>query len=79
YILLAWVGVRTDKVKKEVVLKRPGWQELPAIQNNRFPIMQEELYCRPSPRLLEGAIKLAQMIHPDIYHDLTLPSWVSKI
>lgn len=79
YILLAWVGIRTDKVKKEVVLKRPGWQELPAIQNNRFPIMEEELYCRPSPRLLEGALKLAQMIHPDTYHDLTLPSWVSKI
>lgn len=79
YILLAWVGVRTDKVKKEVVLKRPGWKELSAIKNNRFTIMEEELYCRPSPRLLEGAFKLAKMIHPDTYHHLTLPSWVSGI
>ncbi|MCZ2259719.1 cobalamin-binding protein [Sporosarcina sp. G11-34] len=79
YILLAWVGVRTDKVKKEVVLKRPGWKELSAIQNNRFPIMEEELYCRPSPRLLEGALKLGKMIHPDVYEDLSLPEWVVTI
>jgi len=79
YILLAWVGVRSDKVKKEVVLKRPGWTELPAIKNNRFPIMEEELYCRPSPRLLEGALKLGKMIHPDVYDDLLLPDWVVTI
>lgn len=79
YILLAWVGVRTDKIKKEVVLKRPGWKELSAIQNDLFPIMEEELYCRPSPRLLEGALKLGKMIHPKIYQNLTLPNWVSKI
>lgn len=79
YILLAWVGVRTDKVKKEVVLKRPGWTELSAIKNNRFPIMEEELYCRPSPRLLEGALKLGKMIHPDVYEDLSLPNWVMTV
>ena len=32
YILLAWVGVRNEKVKKEVVLKRPGWKELAAVK-----------------------------------------------
>ena len=35
--------------------------------------MEEELYCRPSPRLLEGALKLGKMIHPEIYDDLELP------
>lgn len=79
YILLAWVGVRSDKVKKEVVLKRPGWTELAAIKNNRFPIMEEELYCRPSPRLLEGALKLGKMIHPKTFNDLVLPTWVATI
>ena len=79
YILLAWVGIRSDKVKKEVVLKRPGWKELSAIKNDRFPIMEEELYCRPSPRLLEGALKLGNMIHPEIYKDLNLPNWVVTV
>ena len=76
YILLAWVGVRTEKVKKEVVLKRPGWKELTAVKKDRFSIMEEELYCRPSPRLLEGALKLGKMIHPEIYDDLELPEWI---
>ncbi|MDS9471767.1 cobalamin-binding protein [Sporosarcina pasteurii] len=79
YILLAWVGVRTEKVNKEVVLKRPGWKNLSAIQNNYFTIMEEELYCRPSPRLLEGALKLGKYIHPEIYADLELPAWVTTV
>ena len=79
YILLAWVGVRPEKVNKNVVLKRPGWRELPAITNNQFPVMEEELYCRPSPRLLEGALKLGKMIHPDIYNDLQLPKWITTV
>ena len=78
YILLAWVGVRTEKVKKEVVLKRPGWKELTAVKEGRFTIMEEELYCRPSPRLLEGALKLGKMIHPEVYDDLELPAWISN-
>ena len=36
YILLAWVGVRTAKVNKEVILKRPGWKDLPAMTNVSF-------------------------------------------
>lgn len=76
YILLAWVGVRINKVKKEVVLKRPGWNELEAVRSERLSIMEEELYCRPSPRLLEGALKLAKMIHPEVYADLQLPAWI---
>lgn len=79
FILLAWVGVRINKVKKEVVLKRPGWKELDAVKSDRFSVMEEELYCRPSPRLLEGALKLAKMIHPEIYADLELPKWVRNV
>ncbi|KXH84030.1 cobalamin-binding protein [Sporosarcina sp. HYO08] len=71
YILLAWVGVQIEKVKTEVVLKRPGWQDLKAVKNGRIAIMEEELYCRPSPRLLEGALKLGKMLHPEIYTDLS--------
>ncbi len=78
YILLAWVGVRSDKVKTDVVLKRPGWIELDAVKNSRLAKMEEELYCRPSPRLLEGALKLGNMIHPEIYADLKLPNWITN-
>lgn len=63
YICVAWVGVRKQKVKKELIINRPGWQELEAVRNDRILILEEELYCRPSPRLLDGLEKLHHLIH----------------
>lgn len=63
YICVAWVGVRTQKVKKELITSRPGWEELDAVKNDRILILEEELYCRPSPRLLDGLEKLHHLIH----------------
>jgi iron complex transport system substrate-binding protein len=76
YIFLAWVGVRLDKVNTKVVEKRPGFDGLTDEQKSHLYIMEEELYCRPSPRLLEGALKLSNILHPDIYGDLELPLWI---
>ncbi|WP_409251844.1 cobalamin-binding protein [Bacillus sp. SCS-153A] len=67
YICLAWVGVRREKVNPKVVTKRTGWNNLEAVINNRILILEEELYCRPSPRLLQGALKLGKILHPDQY------------
>lgn len=77
YVLLAWVGVRPDKVKPEIVLKRPGWREMKGTLEGRMHVMEEELYCRPSPRLLEGALKLGKLLHPDLFSDLECPEWMN--
>ncbi|WP_226678786.1 cobalamin-binding protein [Mesobacillus jeotgali] len=63
YICVAWVGVRRQKVKKELIINRPGWEELDAVKNDRILILEEELYCRPSPRLLDGLEKLHRLLH----------------
>ncbi|CAM3910012.1 cobalamin-binding protein [Mesobacillus thioparans] len=63
YICIAWVGVRKQKVKKELITNRPGWKELDAVRDDRLFILEEELYCRPSPRLLDGLEKLYHLIH----------------
>ncbi|WP_318502570.1 cobalamin-binding protein [Bacillus sp. T3] len=65
YICLAWVGVRKEKVQKSVVLKRPGYENLQLENEDKILILEEELFCRPSPRLLEGLEKLISLIHPD--------------
>lgn len=70
YICLAWVGVRREKVNPEIVLKRPGWSELEAVKQNKILVLEEELYCRPSPRLIEGAVGLAKKIHPEVFSSL---------
>jgi iron complex transport system substrate-binding protein len=62
YICLAWVGVRKQKINPALITKRPGWNELEAVQKGRILILEEELYCRPSPRLLDGLEKLCKLI-----------------
>ncbi|MCM3760446.1 cobalamin-binding protein [Alkalihalobacillus oceani] len=67
HICLAWVGVATDKMKPELLSKRPNWPELEAVRLNRIHLLEEALFCRPSPRLLFGLKKLAAILHPHIF------------
>ncbi|GAA0327770.1 cobalamin-binding protein [Bacillus carboniphilus] len=63
YICMVWVGVKESKMNPELVKKRPGWQEMKAIQQNQIYVLEESLYCRPSPRLLEGLKKLTDILN----------------
>ena len=66
-ICIVWVGVQTEKVNTKVILKRPLWKELEAIKTNNLFVLDEPLFCRPSPRLLVGLQKISSLTHPDIY------------
>jgi iron complex transport system substrate-binding protein len=63
FICIAWVGVRRQKVKKQLISGRPGWDEMDAVKQDKILILEEELYCRPSPRLLDGLENLFGLIH----------------
>ncbi|WP_079480740.1 cobalamin-binding protein [Halobacillus salinus] len=58
HICMVWVGVKEEKMNPEHVRKRPGWSDLTAVQQNRIHVLEESLFCRPSPRLLEGLKRL---------------------
>ncbi len=62
FICLAWVGVRKKKVNKTSITNRIGFGTL-NITENRIFILEEELYCRPSPRLLDGLEMLVHLLH----------------
>lgn len=62
FIAIAWVGVRRDKINKEQIKKRTGFEKLTHINDEQILILEEELFCRPSPRLLEGLEKLFKLI-----------------
>ena len=70
HICLAWVGVPLKKMNPDIVRKREGWSHMKAVQNGHIHIMEEPLYCRPSPRLLDGLEKLAMILHPEAYKDI---------
>lgn len=66
-IHLVWVGVRQHKVKPELVMGREQAESIAAVRNNRIHVLDEPLFCRPSPRLLAGLAQAAALLHPDIY------------
>ncbi|MGZ4161865.1 MAG: cobalamin-binding protein [Neobacillus sp.] len=66
YICLAWVGVKKEKVLKGIITKRPGYERLNFTNDNRILILEEELFCRPSPRLLDGLEKLFKLIQSQL-------------
>lgn len=66
-IAAVWVGVRKEKVKPEIILKRPLWKEMDAVKKQNLFILEEPLFCRPSPRLLTGLQRIASLTHPDIF------------
>ncbi|WP_078555637.1 cobalamin-binding protein [Bacillus alkalicellulosilyticus] len=67
HICLVWVGVASKNVNPSVITKRPNWTELEAVKNDQIHILEEPLFCRPSPRLLVGLQKLASLMHPNDY------------
>ncbi|MCF8563493.1 cobalamin-binding protein [Alicyclobacillus tolerans] len=74
YLLAVWTGVPQHKVALQKILARTTWSETPAFQKKQIYILPEGLYCRPSPRLVDGLEQLTALIHPEIARHLGLPS-----
>ncbi len=53
-----------DKVPKEWITKRKGWEKLSAVKNNNVYVFDDSWLNRPGPRLVVGVEKLAEVIHP---------------
>lgn len=60
YVLLAWTGARTPRA--ELIRRRPGWGELPAVREGRVLVLEEGLFNRPSPRLVDGIERLHRLL-----------------
>ena len=66
-ILVVWCGVHAEKIRLAQVLERPGWEDVPAVRSGQVYILSEGLYCRPSPRLVDGLELLAGILHPEAF------------
>ncbi|OQP07429.1 cobalamin-binding protein [Geobacillus sp. 46C-IIa] len=67
HILLVWVGVKTKKMSANAAITRPKAEQTDAVRAGRIHLLEEALYCRPSPRLLVGLKKLAPLLHPALF------------
>src|ERR1700730_3882951 len=63
YFLAVWCGVEARKVPRDKLVHRPGWEHVHAIQKNQVYVLEEGMYCRPSPRLIDGLEELVDILH----------------
>lgn len=74
-MLAVWTGVPQHKVPLQKILSRETpWQETPAFKQGEIYILSEGLFCRPSPRLVDGLEQLVGLLHPAAVTDLGLRS-----
>jgi len=64
YMFAVWTGVLQHKVPLQKILNRPNWSAFSAFQQNALYILEEGLFCRPSPRLFDGLEQAFGLIHP---------------
>ena len=51
-------GISADDVKARV-----GWSSIPAVENNRIFLIDDNLYSRPSPRVADVILELAELLN----------------
>ncbi len=61
-IVISWCGVKTEKYRPEVVLRRPRWQSLRAVREGRVVCVPEAHLGRPGPRLVDGLRALRRVV-----------------
>jgi iron complex transport system substrate-binding protein len=49
----------------ETVSARPGWDSIPAVQNERIYTIDPDIVSRPGPRLVEALEKLAELLYQE--------------
>lgn len=60
-IILNYCGFGT-RSSTEKIKKRPGWENISAIKNNRVYVIDDSLLNRPGPRIVEGLKQLCEII-----------------
>lgn len=52
---------------REEVRRRPGYDQIDAVQHNRIELMEPNIASRPGVRIIEGLRLFAEAIHPEVF------------
>ncbi len=52
---------------REEVRKRPGYDQIKAIKDNRIELMEPNIASRPGVRIIKGLRMFAEAIHPEVF------------
>jgi iron complex transport system substrate-binding protein len=61
------------------LVAQDGWWQLQAVHTRQVYVIDHVYFSRPSPRVVIGLEILAQIVHPDLFHDLIPTATVLKL
>lgn len=65
-VVLCWVGAIAKKQDPSKVYAREEWAAVRAVRGRRVFALPDTLFAAPGPRLLDGAVALAKVLHPQV-------------
>ncbi|WP_198852069.1 ABC transporter substrate-binding protein [Alicyclobacillus sp. SO9] len=73
WFLAVWTGVPQHKVPVKKIMERgEPWSDMTALREGQVYILSEGLFCRPSPRLVDGLEQVVGLLYPDAVSQLGL-------
>lgn len=57
-VVMSWCGVRESNYRADIVRRREGWADVPAVRGGHIHACSEAFLGRPGPRLVEGYRRL---------------------
>src|SRR5215813_13222542 len=63
-------GLERSLHELHYLVEQDGWWELQAVQAREVYVIDHNYFSRPGPRIVIGVEILAQIVHPELFHDL---------
>jgi ABC-type Fe3+-hydroxamate transport system substrate-binding protein len=61
------------------LVEQDGWWEMQAVRTREVYVIDHNYFSRPGPRLVMGLEILAQIVHPELFHDMIPASTALKL
>jgi ABC-type Fe3+-hydroxamate transport system substrate-binding protein len=52
------------------LVEQDGWWDLQAVRAREVYVIEHDYFSRPGPRIVIGVEILAQIVHPELFHDM---------
>src|SRR5262245_39718453 len=63
-------GLERSLRELHYLAEQDGWWDLQAVRKREVYVIEHDYFSRPGPRIVMGLEILAQVVHPELFHDL---------
>ena len=72
-------GLERSLRELHYLVEQDGWWELQAVRAREVYVIEHDYFSRPGPRIVTGLEILAQIVHPELFHDMIPASTALKL